>query len=301
MSNPIRNKDAGIPGNGGQFAGSQPHAESDVSLSKANPGVDAINQAMAEFKRDNPTKLMAHNDELVMARAADIQTSWDMGIEDAPAPVWNAQGPDRSPEAQAFVDAGAGRSTAALASYLHGQANPIDLDRDATSRASTQAVSAWLATQDRNLFDEPGGDSRKTIVARALIENGIRPEKNLVNAIHSRLRTDDFEDEDGEHDAQNWAAFDADERYRGRFTEYVGGRAGFRMSVTPGDSDSFQNDGFSWRAEMDNWHYSGVADTAEEAQRHAVSHADYVISGKAEADHWNDYDNSGDNFDPTRD
>lgn len=160
-------------------------------------------------------------------------------------------------------------------------------DADGYNRAALRGVSAYLAT------NPPFGDEvppAKQHVANALSFTGVTPEPDIVDAIHERLYTGAFTDEEGDHNAQAWSALDADDRFSGEFTTFTATRNGVRMSADEGDASSFANPGFSWRVEKDGHFYSGQADTIQRAQRDAVSTADYITSGRAEADYWDDLD-----------
>jgi len=85
---------------------------------QVQPGADAIRQAAEEFRRDNPDRLIANNNDAVMSRAAQIQAARDTGEPD-PAPEWGPlTGGGLGDTARRFVESGAGKSTGALASHL---------------------------------------------------------------------------------------------------------------------------------------------------------------------------------------
>jgi len=149
-------------------------------------------------------------------------------------------------------------------------------------RAALRDVSAYMRA-DPHRFDLRDDFPSKAQVAQALYDStGRWDEPELVDRIHSRLSTGAFTDEDGEHTAQSWHAFDADDRYPGKFTTYATQRGEARLEVSEGDASSFANPGYSWNAQVGQHFYSGQAATAEEAQREAVSAADYILSGRAE-------------------
>lgn len=155
------------------------------------------------------------------------------------------------------------------------------------ARTTLLAVSTYLAINPPFGGEQPPA---KQHVANALSFTGVAPDARIIDAVHSRLFTDTFTDEDGEHDAQAWSALDADDRFPGRFVTLTATRGEARMGVDEGDASSYSNPGFSWRVEIGPHFYSGQAETCQQAQREAVSTADYVASGQAEADYWADLD-----------
>lgn len=169
--------------------------------------------------------------------------------------------------------------------------------------AAVDAPEAAPQVGDRVYWTDPddGLGSRwgtVTSASEGILDDGIvvldhdtevLPEE-ISKAPEGPMLTPAFADEDGDHAPQEWGSFDADDRYPGEFTEHAGQRDGFRMSVTPGDANSFAAPGYSWRAEpsagASGPFFSGQADTLEQAQRDAVSSVDYCTSGRYEHDMW---------------